>query len=227
MRGWTPCGRRIRTISRVCSLSPRSRIRLAPRRAVLALETALATRQWTRVRNRDRNATYNRMTAAELAAKMPHFNWASYLQPRTAIGLAVGGHRRPARLSRRRRLAARATRRSPPGRSTSPRKLLDAYANELSSPFVQARFDFRGKVLSGQQAMRARWKRGVSEVDGGLGEAAGKLYIARNFKPEAKARIDELIRQPASRRIESASTASSGCRPRPRRAPSRSSRSSP
>ena len=42
--------------------------------------------------------------------------------------------------------------------------------------------------------MRARWKRGVAEVDGGLGEAAGKLYVARNFKPEAKARIDELIR---------------------------------
>ena len=59
---------------------------------------------------------------------------------------------------------------------------------------MQARFDFRGKVLNGQQAMRARWKRAVAEVDGGLGEAAGKLYITRNFKPEAKGRIDELSR---------------------------------
>src|SRR4051812_28668001 len=45
---------------------------------VLALESAMATKQWDRVRNRDRDRTYNRMTGAELAAKMPHFDWAAY-----------------------------------------------------------------------------------------------------------------------------------------------------
>jgi predicted metalloendopeptidase len=42
--------------------------------------------------------------------------------------------------------------------------------------------------------MSARWKRGVDEVEGVLGEAAGKLYVERNFKPEAKARMDEMVR---------------------------------
>jgi putative endopeptidase len=159
---------------------------------VLALETSLATRQWTRVRNRDRNATYNRMTAAELAAKMPHYQWSSYF-----TGTGMGSPSAVVVAQPDYLVAADSLLANTPistWKEYLASKLLDAYANELSSPFVQARFDFRGKVLNGQQAMRARWKRGVGEVDGGLGEAAGKLYIERNFKPEAKARIDELIR---------------------------------
>jgi predicted metalloendopeptidase len=159
---------------------------------VIALETAMAGKQWDRVRNRDRDLTYNRLTSTELAAKMPHFDWATFFST-TGMGspsaVIVG---QPDYL-----VAADSLLANTPiatWREYLAARLLDAYANELSSPFVQARFDFRGKVLNGQHVNRARWKRGVAEVDGGLGEAAGKLYIARNFKPEAKARIDELIR---------------------------------
>jgi putative endopeptidase len=158
---------------------------------VLALESAMATKQWDRVRNRNRDLTYNRLTSAQLAAKMPHFDWATYF---SATGMGSPSAvivAQPDYL-----VAADSLLANTPistWREYLAARLLDAYASELSSPFVQARFDFRGKVLNGQQAMRARWKRGVAEVDGGLGEAAGKLYIARNFKPEAKARIDSLI----------------------------------
>jgi putative endopeptidase len=158
---------------------------------VIALETAMAGKQWDRVRNRNRDLTYNRLASTDLAAKMPHFDWPTFFST-TGMGspaaVIVG---QPDYL-----VAADSLLANTPiatWREYLAARLLDAYANELSSPFVQARFDFRGKVLNGQQAMRARWKRGVAEVDGGLGEAAGKLYIARNFKPEAKARIDSLI----------------------------------
>jgi predicted metalloendopeptidase len=159
---------------------------------VLALETALAGRQWERTRTRDPNLTYNRMTVAQLAASAPHFAWTVYLD-----SLGVGAAREiivqePDYMSAVDSLVA-----STPiatWREYLASKLLDSYAYELSSPFVDARFHFRGTVLNGQQVLRARWKRGVQEVDGALGEAAGKLYIARNFKPEAKARMDELIR---------------------------------
>jgi predicted metalloendopeptidase len=46
---------------------------------VIAFETALAEKQWDRARNRDRNATYNRMTVAELAALTPSYDWKAYL----------------------------------------------------------------------------------------------------------------------------------------------------
>jgi len=159
---------------------------------VIALEAALAGKQWERARNRDRNATYNPMTVAKLAESTPHFDWTGYL------GAAGIGAATDVVVSQPDYLVALDSiiTGTPIGtwREYLAAKLLDAYSPELSSPFVQARFDFRGKVLSGQVAQRARWKRAVQEVEGALGEAAGKLYVARNFKPEAKARIDELIR---------------------------------
>jgi predicted metalloendopeptidase len=159
---------------------------------VLALETMLAERQWERARTRDRNAMYNRMPVARLAAIAPRFDWRAYLD---GVGLGAATEvivQQPDYL-----VAADSLLASVPiatWREYLASKLLDAYAYELSSPFVEARFAFRGTVLNGQQVLRARWKRGVQEVDAALGEAAGKLYVARFFKPEAKARIDELIR---------------------------------
>jgi len=159
---------------------------------VIALETAIAGKQWERARNRDRNAIYNPMTVAKLAESTPHFDWKGYLGA-AGIGAATDVIvNQPDYLVALDSIITA----TPIGtwREYLAAKLLDAYSPELSSPFVQARFDLRGKVLAGQLAQRARWKRAVQEVEGGLGEAAGKLYVARYFKPEAKARIDELIR---------------------------------
>jgi putative endopeptidase len=132
------------------------------------------------------------MTVAQLVAATPHFDWNAYLG---AAGLAAATNvivAQPDYLT-----AVDSILTATPvstWRELLTFRLLDSFADELSSPFVQARFDFRGKVLSGQQAIRPRWKRGVSEVEGGLGEAAGRLYVARYFKPEAKARMDALIK---------------------------------
>src|SRR6478672_6722637 len=52
---------------------------------IVALETAIAGKQWDRARSRDRNATYNKMTVAELAALTPAYDWKAYLN---AAGLA-------------------------------------------------------------------------------------------------------------------------------------------
>ncbi|MEO6529215.1 MAG: M13 family metallopeptidase [Gemmatimonadaceae bacterium] len=159
---------------------------------VLALESALAAKQWDRTRNRDRNATYNRMTVAELAAKMPHFDWKAHL---AAGGMGAATEvvvRQPDYLVAVDSIIA-ATPVST-WREYLTFKLLDTFAPELPSAFGAARFDFRGKVLSGLKTDRARWKRAVAEVGNGLGEAAGKLYIARYFKPVAKARMDDLVR---------------------------------
>jgi putative endopeptidase len=158
---------------------------------VLALETALARRHWERARSRDRSATYNRMNVAQLVATSPHFDWREYLAAagmREASAIIVA---EPDYLPAVDSLIA-ATPIST-WREYMTVRLLDSYSNELPSGFVQARFEFRGKVLNGQPTIRVRWKRGVAEVEQGLGEAAGKLYVARYFKADAKARIDSLI----------------------------------
>ena len=54
-------------------------------------------------------------------------------------------------------------------------------------------FDFFGKTLLGTPEIQPRWKRGVALVEASLGEAVGKLYVAKHFPPEAKARMEELV----------------------------------
>jgi putative endopeptidase len=159
---------------------------------ILAVETAIAAKHWDRARIRDRNATYNKMSVAQLAALSPRFDWNGYLK---AAGLSAATEvvvRQPDYL----RGADSILTATPAStwREYLTFKLLDAYANELPSAFQEARFQFRGRALSGQQAMSVRWKRGVGEVEGSLGEAVGKLYVEQNFKPEAKARMDALVR---------------------------------
>ena len=159
---------------------------------VIALETVIAGKQWDRARSRDRNAIYNPRTVVQLGEAMPNFDWKGYLGAAglgTVTNVIVSQPDYLVSIDSIIKATPVAT-----WREYLAAKLLDTYSTELSSPFVQARFDFRGKVLNGQLEQRARWKRGVTEVELGLGDALGKLYVARHFKPEAKARMDSLIR---------------------------------
>lgn len=160
-------------------------------RAVLALETALAEAHWDRVRNRDREATYNLHSVAELQARMPAFGWAAFLR-------ATGGERTPAVVVRQpdylealNRLIEETPLRT--WQQYMSFKLLDAYAGVLPAAFVDAQFEFRGRTLAGLEVQRPRWKRAVAATEGALGEVAGRMYVERHFSPAAKQRMQELV----------------------------------
>jgi len=72
-------------------------------------------------------------------------------------------------------------------------KLLTSAAPYLSEDFVSARFEFTGKLVRGQQENAPRWQRGTGLINRSLGEAVGKVYVARHFPPEAKERMDGLV----------------------------------
>ncbi|WP_445989917.1 M13 family metallopeptidase [Chromobacterium haemolyticum] len=161
-------------------------------RDVLAFETRLAKIQWTNVENRDIQKTYNKLSLAELARRQPGYDWSALLSD-AGLGAAKQLNLdQPGYLSKL----------APLLRTTSAATLrnyllartLDAYAPSLTPAFVDAHFDFYGKTLEGRKQNRPRWKRGVSVVESGLGEALGKLYVARYFTPEAKRQADELVR---------------------------------
>ena len=71
--------------------------------------------------------------------------------------------------------------------------VLRAAAPYLTDAFVETNFDFYGRTLNGTPELRARWKRGVSLVEGALGEAVGKEYVSRHFPPTSKAQMDDLV----------------------------------
>ncbi|MGC1237302.1 MAG: M13-type metalloendopeptidase [Acidimicrobiales bacterium] len=72
-------------------------------------------------------------------------------------------------------------------------QVVHGYAPYLSATFVDEQFDFYGRTLTGAPQLRVRWKRGISLVEGVLGEAVGQIYVERHFPPSAKARMDELV----------------------------------
>ena len=71
---------------------------------------------------------------------------------------------------------------------------LEEAAAYLPRAFVDERFDFFDKTLSGTPSQRARWKRAVSQTDAALGEVVGKLYVARYFPPAEKARVEAMVK---------------------------------
>lgn len=160
---------------------------------ILLLETRLAKPQWDRARLRDRDKTLNVTQFTDLQKQWPGYDWAGQLR---AQGLA-----QPAQLN----IATpdvlqpvidviNATPLSV-WRDYLSFHAIDGNADLLSSEIDQAAFEFNGKVLAGQKAQREDWKRALALVGGraGLGEALGELYVARYFKPEAKAAMDRLV----------------------------------
>ena len=71
---------------------------------------------------------------------------------------------------------------------------INHFAPELPKAFVDARFAFYGKALSGTPQQQDRWKRGVNATNAALGDAVGKLYAAKYFPPEAKAKAQEMVK---------------------------------
>ena len=63
----------------------------------------------------------------------------------------------------------------------------------MSKAFVDERFAFTGGVLRGVPENQPRWKRGITLLDGSMGEALGKLYVAKYFPPQNKARMQALV----------------------------------
>jgi putative endopeptidase len=163
----------------------------AAARAVLDLEAAIAAAHWDRVRNRDREATYNLMTAEELQALSPSFDWGVVLRE-------TGGDRSPGVVVRQPdyiEAMGRLIEETPleTWRSYMTFKLLDSYAGVLPKAFGEAQFQFRGRVLAGLDEAPARWRQSVGATESALGEVAGRLYVERHFTAEARARMQVLV----------------------------------
>lgn len=158
---------------------------------IVALEKQIAAAHWSRVQNRDRNATYNKLSVDELANLAPGFNWRAFLGAADLGEINELVVRQPSYFT----AFAKLQRDTPVKQWQQYLKfhLLRSNANNLSQAFVDASFDFYGKTLNGLQEQRSREKRAVSLVDNNLGFMVGKKYVEMYFKPEAKARMDQMI----------------------------------
>jgi len=154
-------------------------------KAVMAIETALAKASLTRVEKRDPYKLFHRMPRAQLKVLMPSFDWTSYFEIQ-AVPSAGGDINvtEPDFFKELEQLL-----------KTQPLANWKSYlrwhaahsaAPYLSSPFVQANFEFYSKYLRGLAELPPRWRRCVQYVDRDLGEALGQVFVAKTFGPDAK-----------------------------------------
>jgi putative endopeptidase len=159
---------------------------------VFDLETDLAKAHWNNVDTRDSEKTYNLYAWADAAAAssldlqvwrdamgVPEGAFAELVLREPSFVEALGG------LLTEERLEA--------WKDWLAWQVIRSTAAYLSNDFVEANFDFYGRTLTGTPQMRERWKRGVSLVEGAMGEAVGRIYVERHFPPAAKEAMDDLV----------------------------------
>ncbi|GAA3089979.1 M13 family metallopeptidase [Streptomyces rectiviolaceus] len=162
-------------------------------RTVLALETRLAAGHWERAETRDVQKTYNLTTLDELNALAPEFDWLGYAEGLggSAATIAETCVRQPSYLTHLSTALAEVP--IEQWRDWALVRVLRSCAPYLTDAFVQNNFEFYGRTLNGTPELRARWKRAVAFVEGSIGEAVGKEYVARHFPPSSKAMMDDLV----------------------------------
>ena len=154
--------------------------------AVMRIETALANARLTRVEERDPYKLFHKMSRSELQALTPSFHWDAYL---TALRMPPARRINVTQPAFYRALETQLKTNSLADLKAYLRwHAIHARARFLSSPYVQADFDFFSNYLRGVPAMQPRWKRCVQMVDHTLGEALGQVFVEKTFTAETKAR---------------------------------------
>jgi putative endopeptidase len=159
---------------------------------VLSMETKLAEASLDIVALRDPAQTDHNTTFAQLQAMAPHFDWTAYFahkQIPTDVDMNVDQPKFMQEFDRQLQQVPLAD-----WKVYLKWHLLDSTANDLPTQFVEENFAFRGKYLGGATEIKPRWKRCVESTDQLLGEALGKKYVEKYFPPEAKARMQEMVR---------------------------------
>jgi putative endopeptidase len=159
--------------------------------AVLALETQIAEHHWLPEQLRERDKSYNPKTREELAAMAPSYPWQAAFEASLVGSASQLIVRQPDAVGPLARLW-----------SQTPIETLKAYATYhtlqrmsevLPKAFDEEVFSFFGRTLNGQPEQRARDKRAISALNSAMGEAVGRLYAARHFPPESKAKMLALV----------------------------------
>ncbi|MEC4089906.1 M13 family metallopeptidase [Pseudoalteromonas rubra] len=157
---------------------------------IMALETALAEIQWSRVESRDADKTYNKFQVDTLNAQLPNFDLSVYLK---GFGLETKELvvTQPSYLQGLSDLIG--TTEIPAWRDYLTFHFASDYAQLLHKTAVDLKFNFYGKTLRGLEEQAPVWKKAVNASNDVLGELLGKIYVKEYFPPEAKARMGELV----------------------------------
>ncbi len=158
---------------------------------LLALETKLAKVQWTKEENRDPDKTYNPKTLEELKEMAPKIDWDTTFEAARIPARKRYIVNQPSFFEAADDIVADTD--IATWKDYLTFQTLNNFAPVLGDDYFKLWFAFYREGLQGIEAPRPRWKRAVNSINANMGELLGQLYVAKYFRPEAKARMDELI----------------------------------
>jgi putative endopeptidase len=164
--------------------------------AVYDFEAKIAEAQWPNADRRDEDKIYNPMTVSELKKFAPDFPWDAFLKSADVPLTGPKGERVVivAEKSAFPKIAAIfAATPVPVLRDYLTAHYLHSFSPYLPKTFDDTDFAFYGTAISGNTQQLPRATRAVHLIDNNIGEALGKLYVAKFFPPEAKAKAEELV----------------------------------
>ncbi|HZT38073.1 MAG TPA: M13 family metallopeptidase [Bryobacteraceae bacterium] len=160
---------------------------------VMKIETDLAKASLDVVSRRDPAKQYHMYTVHELVSLDPGFDWAKYF---TGMGVPNLQNLNVVHPPFLRQVETVTVVYSLDDLKTYLSwSLLHSVSGLLSKAFVDERFDFYGRTLSGARELQARWKRCVESTDALLGDALGQKYVEKTFGAEGKQRTLKMVRE--------------------------------
>ncbi|AWI25028.1 M13 family metallopeptidase [Flavobacterium pallidum] len=159
---------------------------------ILSIEIAMSQPRFDRVQRRDGRLSYNPMSVAGLQQLMPSVNWKQYL---TGVGLPEIDSlivTQPKYFTALNQILNE--KKTDSWKAYLKWTLLRNASGRLSTDIEKANWDFYAKALTGALKQIPREERALQPVNAALGEAVGKLYVAKKFPAEAKAKAEKMIR---------------------------------
>jgi len=184
---------RIKYQAHIAAVLTLARVPEAGARAVrvFELETKIAQAHWSREDTGDVRKGNNPWSRSEFAIRAPGLDWEAYFaacgldkqadfivwQPSAFTGIAALVGSWPLDV----------------WRDYLTFHAIDQRSEFLPKAFVDESFRFHGTAIQGVATLRPRWNRGVLATSDALGEAVGKLYVAKYFSAAEKARAQEMV----------------------------------
>ena len=160
-------------------------------KVIYNIEYQFAEAEMSRAEARDYNKLYNIYTIDMLQKNYPAIQWAKYFELMGVKDVKQVILTEPKVMAVAQKLMS--TLAEQDIKYYVAGLIIKSSTSVLSDDFVNANFDFYGRLLNGQKEQKARWKRALGFPNSLLGEAVGELYVSKYFAGESKAKMLKLI----------------------------------
>ena len=158
--------------------------------AVIAIETEIAKASYDKVKQRDIDANYHKMTYTQLISDFPGIDWGNVFLASGFPAFDYVDVGQPEPIHAVEKILAETP--LDDLKTYAQSKVISGATSKLSDDFRKASFELR-KAMVGSKQDQPRWKRAVAVVSDRLGEAIGKMYVERYFPESSKKRMLELV----------------------------------